>query len=175
MVRRLLRATRSALTVKEQGEETRMSMQKQDQTQSWSGLGVGTDRKSFLDKVSAQIPDYDAEQAAEAVFCALTEELPGGLVQHLRDQLPPDVRPMLGACHRHRGEEPAKMDRDDFYLMVANHLNAEPENVRLVLHGVFAALHTQIVEAEAQKIEHQLPKWLQGTWAAARLQIDRPA
>lgn len=152
-----------------------MSMQKQDQTQSWSGLGVGTDRKSFLDKVSAQLPDYEADKASEAVFCGLMEVLSGGLVQQLRDQLSPDVRSMLGACHRHQGEEAAKMDRDDFYLRVANHLNAEPENVRLVLHGVFAALHTQIVEAEAQKIEGQLPKWLQGTWAAARVQIDRPA
>lgn len=151
-----------------------MSMGKQDQTQSWSGLGVGTDRKSFLDKVSAQIPDYEADKAAEAVFCALSEQLPGGLVRHLREQLPPDVRELMSVCHRHQGEEAAKLDRDDFYLMVANHLNADPENVRLVLHGVFAALHTQIVEAEARKIEHQLPKWLQGTWAAARMHIDRP-
>ncbi len=151
-----------------------MSMGKQDQTQSWSGLGVGTDRKSFLDKVSAQIPDYEADKASEAVFCALTEVLPGGLVQHMRDQLSPDVRELMSVCHRHQGEEAQKLDRDDFYLRVANHLNADPENVRLVLHGVFAALHTQIVEAEAQKIENQLPKWLQGTWAAARLHIDRP-
>jgi uncharacterized protein (DUF2267 family) len=175
MYHRLLPAARSAPTVKTRHEETRMSMQKQDQTQSWSGLGVGTDRKSFLDKVSAQLPDYEAERAAEAVFCALSERLPGGLVQQLRDQLPPDVRELLSTCHRHRGEAPAPLDRDDFYLRVANHLNAEPENVRLVLHGVFAALHTQIVEAEAQKIEGQLPRWLQGTWAAARVQIDRPA
>ncbi|MBZ4421386.1 DUF2267 domain-containing protein [Myxococcus sp. RHSTA-1-4] len=152
-----------------------MSMQKQDETQSWTGLGVGTDRKSFLDKVSAQIPDYDAQQAVEAVFCALSERLPGGLVRQLEEQLSPDVRPMLSACHRHRGEEPTKLDRDDFYLMVANHLNAEPENVRLVLHGVFSALHSQLLEAEARKIEGQLPRWLQGTWAAARLHVDRPA
>ena len=32
-----------------------------------------------------------------------------------------------------------------------------------------------VSEAEARKIEGQLPKWLQGTWAAARLHIDRPA
>ncbi|MCP3143062.1 DUF2267 domain-containing protein [Pyxidicoccus xibeiensis] len=152
-----------------------MSMQKQDETQSWSGLGVGTDKKSFLDKVSAQIPDYEAERAAEAVFCALSEVLPGGLVRQVSEQLPVDLRELMSTCPRHRSEEAAKMDRDDFYLRVANHLNAEPENVRLVLHGVFAALHTQIVEAEARKIEGQLPRWLQGTWAAARLQIDRPA
>ncbi|MFP2932308.1 DUF2267 domain-containing protein [Pyxidicoccus sp. 3LG] len=151
-----------------------MSMQRQDETQSWSGLGVGTDRKSFMDKVSAQIPDYEAERAAEAVFCGLSELLSGGLVQQLREQLPNDLRDLLGVCPRHRGEEAAKLDRDDFYLMVANHLNADPENVRLVLHGVFAALHAQILEAEARKIEGQLPKWLQGTWAAARMHVDRP-
>lgn len=151
-----------------------MSIQKQERTPSWTGLGVGTDRKSFLDAISSQIPDYEADKAAEAVFCALSERLSGSWVAHLREQLSPDVRELLRGCHRHRGEAPAKMDRDDFYLMVANHLNAEPENVRLVLHGVFAALHAQITEGEAKKLEQQLPAWLQGTWAAARMHVDRP-
>ena len=151
-----------------------MSIQKQERTTSWTGLGVGTDLKSFLDTISSQIPDYEADKAAEAVFCALSERLSASWVAHLREQLPPDIRDTLRVCHRHRGEAPTKLDRDDFYLMVANHLNAEPENVRLVLHGVFSALHAQLPDAEAKKLEQQLPAWLQGTWAAARLHVDRP-
>jgi uncharacterized protein (DUF2267 family) len=151
-----------------------MSMQKQETTQSWSGLGVGTDRKSFLAAVSAQLPDFEAERAAEAVFCGLSELLSDGLMQQLREQLPEDVRGMLDACPRH-AREGGKVDRDDFYLQVANHLNAEPENVRLVLHGVFAALRAQLTEQEAGKVEGQLPRWFQGTWAAAKLGIDRPS
>lgn len=152
-----------------------MSMQKQDETLSWSGLGVGTDRESFLAKVREQLPDYEPAVAAEAVFCALSELLPEGLLGQIRQQLPEDVRPLMSRCHRHHGERPEKMERDDFYLDVANHVNADPENVRLVLHGVFSALHTQITEMEARKIEGQLPKWIAGSWAAARLHIDRPA
>lgn len=152
-----------------------MSIQKQDATQSWSGLGVGTDRKSFMDAVSAQLPDFVAEQAAEAVFCGLAELLSDGLMRQLREQLPEDLRGLVDACPRHPDGTRGKVDRDDFYLQVANHLNAEPENVRLVLHGVFAALRAQVTEQEAEKIESQLPRWLQGTWAASRLGIDRPS
>jgi uncharacterized protein (DUF2267 family) len=149
-------------------------MQNQETTQSWSGLGVGTDRQSFLRKVAEQIPDYPPEQAVEAVFCALTERLPGGIVQQLFEQLSPDVRELVGHCQKRSDAPPEKLDRDDFYLHVANHLNAEPENVRLVLHGVFAALHTQITEAESEKVASQLPDWVKGTWANSRRGIDRP-
>jgi len=152
-----------------------MAMQRQETTQSWSGLGVGTDRKSFLDAVSAQLPDYEADKAAEAVFCGLSGLLSEGVLRQLREQLPEDMRDLMDVCPRHedaaRGE---KVDRDDFYLQLANHLNAEPENMRLVLHGVFAALRAQVTDQEARKVEGQLPRWLQGTWAAARLGIDRP-
>jgi uncharacterized protein (DUF2267 family) len=101
-------------------------MQNQETTQSWSGLGVGTDRQSFLMKVAEQLPDYEPERA------------------------------------------------EDFYLHVANHLNADPENVRLVLHGVFAALHTQITESESEKISSQLPDYVKGTWRESRRGVDRP-
>ncbi|MBJ6764940.1 DUF2267 domain-containing protein [Myxococcaceae bacterium JPH2] len=152
-----------------------MSMQRQDETLSWSGLGVGTDRPSFLAKVREQLPDYEPEQASEAVCCGLSALLPGGLVAQIRQQLPEDARSLMDGCERKPGADAGRMDRDDFYLHVANHLNAEPENVRLVLHGVFAALQTQITEGEARKIEGQLPRWLAGTWAAARVGIDRPS
>lgn len=153
-----------------------MSMQKQETTQSWSGLGVGTDRRSFLDAVTAQLPEFEAERAAEAVFCGLSELLSEGLMRQLREQLPEDLRGLLSdGCARHAVGARGKVDRDDFYLQVANHLNAEPEGVRRVLHGVFAALQAQVTEAEARKVESQLPRWLQGTWSAARLGIDRPS
>jgi uncharacterized protein (DUF2267 family) len=147
----------------------------EEQTQSWSGLGVGTDRESFLKKVAEQLPDYEPVVAVEAVFCALIERLPGGIVQQLLEQLSPDVRELLSRCPRKRPQEPPeKLDRDDFYLHVANHLNADVENVRLVLHGVFAALHSQITEAESEKVASQLPDYVKGTWLAARRGVDKP-
>jgi uncharacterized protein (DUF2267 family) len=148
----------------------------QDQeTLSWSGLGVGTDRQSFLSKIAQQIPDYEPAKAAEAVFCALTERLPGGIVQQLFEQLSPDVRELVNHCQKRRAAPPEKLDKDNFYLHVANHLNAEPENVRLVLYSVFAALHTQITEAESEKVASQLPDYIRGTWLASRRGVDRPS
>jgi uncharacterized protein (DUF2267 family) len=149
-------------------------MQNQETTQSWSGLGVGTDRQSFLRKVADQLPDYEPELAAEAVFCALTERLPGGIVQQLFEQLSPDVRELVARCQKRADAQPETLDKEDFYLHVANHLNADPENVRLVLHGVFAALHTQITESESEKISSQLPDYVKGTWRDSRRGVDRP-
>jgi uncharacterized protein (DUF2267 family) len=149
-------------------------MQKQETTQSWSGLGVGTDRQDFLRKVSEQLPDYEPERAVEAVVCALTERLPGGIVQELFEQLSPDVRELVARCQKRADAVPEKLDKEDFYLHVANHLNADLENVRLVLHGVFAALHSQITEAASEKISSQLPDYVKGTWRDSRRGIDRP-
>lgn len=149
-------------------------MQNQETTQSWSGLGVGTDRESFLRKVVEQLPDYEPERAVEAVVCALTERLPGGTVQQFFEQLSPDVRELVARCEKRADAAPEKLDKEDFYLHVANHLNADPENVRLVLHGVFASLHTQINDAEFEKISSQLPDFLRGTWRESRRGVDLP-
>ena len=151
-----------------------MAMQDPD-AMSWSGLGVGTDRKSFLGHVREQLPDYEPERAVEAVFAALFQRLPGGIVQQLMAQLSPDVREMLEPFSKDVHAPPNLLDREDFYLMVANRLNADPENVRLVLHGVFAAVHMQITEAESLKVASQLPDYLAGTWNNSRRGIDRPS
>ncbi len=145
------------------------------ETLSWSGLGVGTDRQSFLQKVSEQLPDHEPSLAVEAVFCALVERLPGGIVQQILEQLSPDVREMVGRCPKRAEAPPEKLGKQEFYLHVAHHLNADPENVRLVLHGVFAALHTQITEAVSEKVASQLPDYIKGTWLASRRGVDRPA
>jgi uncharacterized protein (DUF2267 family) len=135
---------------------------------------VGTDRESFLKKVVEQLPDYEPVAAMEAVFCALCERLPGGIVQQLLEQLTPDVRELVNHCQKRVEAPPEKLTRDEFYLHVANHLNADLENVRLVLHGVFAALHSQITEAESEKVASQLPDYVKGTWLAAHRGVDKP-
>lgn len=151
-----------------------MAMQDPD-AMSWSGLGVGTDRQSFLQHVSEQLPAYEPDKAVEAVFAALFQRLSGGIVQQLLAQFSPDVREMLLPFAKDVQARPQLLDREDFYLMVANRLNADPENVRLVLHGVFAAVHTQITESESQKVASQLPDFLLGTWNNSRRGIDRPS
>lgn len=142
---------------------------------SWSGLGVGTDRQSFMQHVAEQLPAYEPDKAVEAVFAALFQRLPGGIVQQLLAQFSPDVRELLEPFAKDVHAPPDLLDREDFYLMVANRLNADPENVRLVLHGVFAAAHTQITESESLKVASQLPDFLRGTWNNSRRGIDRPS
>ncbi len=100
--------------------------QHMEETMSWSGLGVGTDKDSFLAQIQERVPELDAAEAAEAVFCVLSERISGGTIQRLLEQLPPDVREMFDRCQR-RAQDPAKGgDRDDFYLGVAEHLLIDP-------------------------------------------------
>lgn len=134
---------------------------------SWSGQGAGTHRGSFLEHVRERVPDLDPEEAAEAVFCVLSQRLSSGTVQRLYGELPPDVREIFRHCERH-SHAAAPDSRDDFYLAIAEHLLIEPEIVRLVIHGVFGALHSQITEAQSRRVAAELPASVEGTWVAAR-------
>src|SRR3712207_5562592 len=107
--------------------------------ESWSGQGVGTGRESFLSKISEQLPEYSAEELAEAVYVALSARLSSGTASRLLEQLTPDTRELVTTCRHQAGH----IDKDDFYLEVAEHLGVDPERVRLILHVVFAALHSQ--------------------------------
>lgn len=143
---------------------------------SWSGLGVGTDKESFLEKVRERlVPDIDPAEAAEAVFCVLTERLSGGTVNRLLEQLPPDVRELMSRCPRKKLQDDAKkLSRDDFYMAVAEHLLVDPEDVRRILHAVFGALHSQTTEKESERIASELPNDVSYTWVAARHDVPAP-
>ncbi len=143
---------------------------------SWSGLGVGTDKSAFLDVITERVPELDAEEAAEAVFCVLSKRISGGTLQRLVAQLPEDVRSLVGRCHAHRDEtsNAEAGDRDDFYLEVAEHLMIEPEDVRRVLHGVFGGLHSQITEAQSERVSQELPRDIASTWEGARKRVPAP-
>ncbi|HYX90914.1 MAG TPA: DUF2267 domain-containing protein [Myxococcaceae bacterium] len=141
---------------------------------SWSGLGVGTDKQSFLHHISERLPDLDPEEAAEAVFCVLSQRLSRGTVQRLQDQLPPDVRKMFSHCERHSHRPSSGVDRNDFYLAIAEHLLVDPEDVRLIIHGVFSGLHSQITEAESRRIASELPDAIASTWLTARHAVPAP-
>lgn len=146
-----------------------------EQVESWSGLGTGTDRESFLEKIRENIDEIDAAEAAEAVFCVLTNRLSGGTADRLLDELPPDVRDLLSICPRRQSSAHAShTDKDDFYLSVAEHLLVDPEDVRRIIHAVFGALHTQIVEREAERIASELPDDIKQTWIAARHAVPAP-
>lgn len=146
-----------------------------DETMSWSGEGVGTDKASFLRKVQDGVAlELDEQEAAEAVFCALSRRLSGGTVARLIGQMPADVRQLFDACPKRLNEDAEATTRDDFYLDVAEHLLVDPEDVRRIISGVFGAIHSQITERESEKVASELPDDLSGTWIAARHDVPAP-
>jgi uncharacterized protein (DUF2267 family) len=151
-----------------------MAMMHHEETESWSGEGVGTSVESFLARINREVPEYPPSDAADAVMSALCVRLPGGLVQELMEQLPAGLRELFSHCQKERSAPGQKFDKDDFYLDVAEHLRVEPESVRLVLHVVFASLHSQITEKLSEKIAREMPPNVSGTWDAARRAADLP-
>ncbi|HEX5749525.1 MAG TPA: DUF2267 domain-containing protein [Archangium sp.] len=149
-------------------------MQNMDTTESWSGEGVGTSVESFLAHINREVPEYSPTEVADAVMSALCERLPGGLVQELREQFPEGLRRLFERSWKERSAPAQKFDKDDFYLDIAERLQVEPENVRLVLHVFFGSLHSQITEKLAQKIRSEMPPNIAGTFDAARRDADLP-
>ena len=149
-------------------------MMQSQETESWSGEGVGTSAESFLARINRELPEYPPTDAAEAVICALCERLPGGLVQELKEQFPMSLREPFQHCWKERSANGRKFEKDDFYLDVAEHLQVDAEQVRLVLSVVFAAIHSQITERLADRIGREMPPNVFGTWDAARRGADLP-
>ncbi|WP_257451666.1 DUF2267 domain-containing protein [Archangium lipolyticum] len=151
-----------------------MAMMHNQETESWSGEGVGTSVESFLARINREVPEYSPSEAADAVMSALCERLPGGLVQELKEQFPEGLRRLFERSWKDRTAPAQKFDKDDFYLDIAERMQIEAENVRLVLHVVFASIHSQITERLAEKIDSELPPNISGTWNAARRAADLP-
>jgi uncharacterized protein (DUF2267 family) len=151
-----------------------MGMMHNQETESWSGEGVGTSAESFLARINREVPEYSPAEAADAVISALCERLPGGLVQELREQFPESLRRLFERSWKDRSANAQKFNKDDFYLDIAERLQIEPENVRLVLHVVFGSIHSQITEKLAEKIDAELPPNVSGTWNGARRDADLP-
>ncbi|QRN98104.1 DUF2267 domain-containing protein [Archangium violaceum] len=151
-----------------------MAMMHNQETESWSGEGVGTSVESFLARINREVPEYSPSEAADAVMSALCERLPGGLVQELKEQFPEGLRRLFERGWKDRSAPAQKFDKDDFYLDIAERMQIEAENVRLVLHVVFASIHSQITERLAEKIDSELPPNISGTWNAARRAADLP-
>jgi uncharacterized protein (DUF2267 family) len=149
-------------------------MMHNQQTTSWTGDGVGTSAESFLARINREVPEYPPTDAAEAVICALCERLPGGLVQEMKEQFPESLRELFQHCWKERSANARKFDKDDFYLDVAEHLQIDAEQVRLVLHVVFASIHSQITERLAERIAREMPPNVAGTWDGARRAADLP-
>jgi uncharacterized protein (DUF2267 family) len=151
-----------------------MAMMHNEETESWSGEGVGTSVESFLARINREIPEYPPTDAADAVMSALCARLPGGLVQEMREQFPEGIRQLFQHCWKDRSAPGRKFNKDDFYLEIAEHLGTEPENVRLVLYVVFAAIRSQITDKLADKIDSELPANMSGTWEASHRAAELP-
>lgn len=144
-------------------------MNEPQQEPTWTSLGVGTSARTFFEDIQDLLASERATAAAQAVFCVLTEVLPGGLVGEMLDQLPEDIRQYLSGCVRHpnRSDAAVHREKDELYEEIADHMNAEPEDARRILHAVFAALQFQITRDLAHRVLRTLPAAIAGTWESA--------
>lgn len=107
----------------------------------------------------------EAARAVEAVVCALSHRIGEPDYDELREHLPEPFRGHLVACERHAtAPRPPPRSTDDFYEIVAEDLDRDPEEVESVVRAVFAAARAQIDEGEAELVSGALPPELEPLW-----------
>lgn len=107
----------------------------------------------------------EATRAVEAVVCALAQRISEPEYDDLRELLPEPFRTRLAACERHAAG-PTRTFRSarDFYALVAEDLDRDPDRVEPTVRAVFAAVRAQLPENEAEDVAVQLPHELQPLW-----------
>jgi uncharacterized protein (DUF2267 family) len=107
----------------------------------------------------------EAARSVEAVICALAQRTADEHFEELRERLPSPFRGQLSACERHAATPDRKVESvEDFYAIVAEDLDRDPDEIEPTVRAVFAALRAQTHEAEAEEIEAQLPVELVPLW-----------
>ena len=107
----------------------------------------------------------EAARAVEAVMCALAQRISRAEYDELREHLPEPFGSRLTACERHAVQPPRELRSvEDFYAVVAEDLERGPEEVESAVRAVFAALRTQMSEADAELVGEELPLELVPLW-----------
>jgi uncharacterized protein (DUF2267 family) len=107
----------------------------------------------------------EAARAVEAVVCALSQRIGAAEYDELREHLPEPFRGQLAACERHAiSPRPQPRSPSEFYEIVAEDLDRDPEEVESVVRAVFAAMRAQIDEGAAELVSAQLPPDLEPLW-----------
>ena len=107
----------------------------------------------------------EAARAVEAVMCALAQRTSRAEYDELREHLPEPFGSRLTACERHAAQPPRELRLvEDFYAVVAEDLERGREEVESAVRAVFAALRTQMSEADAELVGEELPLELVPLW-----------
>ncbi len=107
----------------------------------------------------------EAARAVEAVMCALAQRIQRPEFDDLREHLPEPFGSRLTACERHSAQPPRPLrSADDFYAIVAEDLERDPQEVEAAVRAVFAALRAQMAEADAELVGQELPLELEPLW-----------
>jgi uncharacterized protein (DUF2267 family) len=107
----------------------------------------------------------EAARAVEAVVCALAQRISHPDFDDLRELLPEPFRKRLVACERHAASPRNDLrSASDFYEVVGEDLERDPDEVESVVRAVFAAVRAQLSERDAEDVAARLPHELEPLW-----------
>jgi uncharacterized protein (DUF2267 family) len=107
----------------------------------------------------------EAVRAVEAVACALAQRIGAPEFDRVRELLPDPFRGRLLACELHAPAPRAHFrGSEDFYELVAQDLDRDPEDVEPTVRAVFAALRAQLPDEQAEEVSGRLPAELEPLW-----------
>ncbi len=107
----------------------------------------------------------EAARVVEAVMCALAQRIAHADFDDLREHLPEPFKTRLLPCERHAAVPRRRfLGPEDFYEVVAEDLDRDPAEIEPLVRAVFAAVRTQLSEADAEDVGSELPHELQVLW-----------
>ncbi len=109
-------------------------------------------------------PNVDPHDAAQGVFCVLTQRVTGGEAKEFSASMPSPLKDLLRQCTLHREEAPASFGRAEFVQKVADHFQISLDQAEALAHTVFAAMWANLPHKELDDVESQLPPDLKDLW-----------
>lgn len=109
-----------------------------------------------------------ADDALEAVLCAISQHTSGGEARHVIDALPKDLRPRLGRCSSHENKPVTRFDRNELLRRIGEHLQVSPGDAEDIASAVLMAIGSHLDPKDVHRIADQLPLELRDLWAVRR-------
>ncbi len=120
--------------------------------------------RTAIERSGALPANVAAADAAISVLCTLASRLSRGEVAKLAAALPERIGTIVRYCPRPPTEAGETFDAAGFVARVGERLELEPAVAERLTRAVFAALHAQLSEREAQDAAAQMPKDLRALW-----------
>lgn len=103
------------------------------------------------------LTEWEAEEAAATVLCAIEEQLPES------EPLPGAFQDVLDACPRHEHSAAQQPERN-FLQQVAHDLDRTIDEVEIIVRAVIAAVRGCMSREEALRLARRLPAEIGEIW-----------